>query len=168
MTTVPAFGANEIAVRRIRAHDPQALRLLRASEAYLLSLYPPESTYLESPDSLSLPHVEFFGAFLGSELVGCGALKRMDDDAPYGEVKRVFVDPSVRGRGIARRLMQDIEACAAEMALPVLRLETGVRQPEALCLYRALGYQLRGPFGAYPQDPLSVFMEKKLPIRDPS
>jgi putative acetyltransferase len=44
----------------------------------------------------------------------------------------------------------------------LLRLETGVRQPEALGLYRKLGYRERGPFGAYKPDPLSVFMEKRV------
>jgi putative acetyltransferase len=157
-----AIATSDISVRRMSPHDPQALRLLRASDLYLESLYPPQSTYLESPDALALPHVEFFGAFAGGEVLACGALKLMDDGSPYGEVKRVFVAPAMRGRGIARRLMQRIEARAVEVGLPLLRLETGVRQPEALCLYRALGYQLRGPFGAYPPDPLSVFMEKSL------
>jgi len=44
----------------------------------------------------------------------------------------------------------------------VIRLETGVRQPESLGLYRRLGYRQRGPFGAYRADPLSTFFEKRI------
>jgi putative acetyltransferase len=58
--------------------------------------------------------------------------------------------------------MQRIESHAIESGMPLVRLETGVSQPEALGLYRALGYHLRGPFGSYRDDPLSVFMEKSL------
>jgi putative acetyltransferase len=149
-------------VRRISPVEEAALRLLRASDEYLSSLYPPESTHLESATALAAPHVAFFGALVDEQLLGCGALKRMEDDGVYGEIKRVFVAPPHRGRGIARALMRHIEAHAAETGLALLRLETGVSQPEALQLYRLLGYQRRGPFGRYGPDPLSVFMEKTL------
>jgi putative acetyltransferase len=59
--------------------------------------------------------------------------------------------------------MAVLEGEARAHGLSVVRLETGTRQPEALGLYRALGYTDRGPFGEYPtDDPLSVFMEKLL------
>lgn len=156
------MAGGALLVRRISPAEPAALGLLRASDEYLSSLYPPESTHLESATALAAPHVAFFGAFVDGQLLGCGALKRMEDDGVYGEIKRVFVAPLHRGRGIARALMALIEAHAAENGLPLLRLETGVRQPEALQLYRVLGYQIRGPFGSYGPDPLSVFLEKTL------
>ena len=156
------MAGGALLVQRISPAEPAALRLLRASDAYLASLYPPESTHLEGAAALAAPHVAFFGAFVDGELLGCGALKRMEDDGVYGEIKRVFVAPPHRGRGIARALMAQIEAHAADTGLRLLRLETGVRQPEALQLYRTHGYRLRGPFGRYGPDPLSVFMEKTL------
>ncbi len=58
--------------------------------------------------------------------------------------------------------MAHLEQCAAEEGVSLLQLETGVRQPEALALYRALGYVERGPFGPYRPDPLCLFMEKRL------
>lgn len=149
-------------IRPVSPHDPGALRLLRASDEYMAALYPAESNHLEPPDALALPHVRFFGLFADGQLAGCGAFKHMDDDGVYGEVKRVFVDPSFRGRGFAKRIMAHVEAQALECGLTLLRLETGVTQHEALALYRGLGYQLRGPFGAYRADPLSLFMEKAL------
>jgi putative acetyltransferase len=91
--------------------------------------------------------------------VGCGALVLNDG---WGELKRMFVRPSVRGRGIAQRILALLEAAARERGFAVMRLETGVSQPEALRLYERAGYVRRGPFGDYGPDPLSVFMEKRL------
>lgn len=149
-------------IRPVSPHDPGALLLLRASDEYMASLYPAESNHLEPPAALALPHVSFFGLFADGVLAGCGAFKRMEDDGLYGEVKRVFVDPPFRGRGYAKRIMEHVEAQALASGLTRLRLETGVTQHEALALYQGLGYQLRGPFGAYRPDPLSLFMEKNL------
>ena len=60
------------------------------------------------------------------------------------------------------KIMQYLEAELQQRGISVFRLETGVRQPEALGLYRKLGYVDREPFGAYKPDPLSVFMEKRV------
>jgi putative acetyltransferase len=155
--------SGNIAVQPLSPHEPAAQRLLAASDEYMASLYPAESNHLEATASLAQPHVSFFGAFADGELLACGALKRMDDDGIYGEIKRLFVDPAFRGRGLAKRLMTQIEEYARQLGLPVLRLETGISQPEATGLYETLGYKLRGPFGNYREDPLSLFMEKDLP-----
>jgi len=74
----------------------------------------------------------------------------------------MFVRPEARGLGIGRQLLEALEAHAAAAGLTVLRLETGVAQPEALRLYERAGYTRRGPFGPYAADPLSVFLEKRL------
>jgi putative acetyltransferase len=150
-------------VRRLDPHDTAAATLLAQSDAYMSSLYPPESNHMESTTGLSQPHVLFLGAWTGDTLAGCGAVKRMcDADGAYGEIKRVFVPTVFRGRGIARLLMASLEAHLCEQRVALARLETGISQPEALGLYRSLGYVERGPFGAYPPDPYSVFMEKRL------
>jgi putative acetyltransferase len=91
--------------------------------------------------------------------VGCGAIVLKAD---YGEVKRMVVDPAARGQGVARALLRALEAAAADAGCRLLRLETGPYQPEALALYASLGYEGRGPFGDYTNDPLSVFMEKAI------
>jgi putative acetyltransferase len=115
---------------------------------------------LETISALSQPNVALFGVFVAVELVVCGGVKSADDDGSYAEIKRVFVDRRYRGRGLAKLLMKQLEEHALESGLCVLRLETGVKQPEALGLYQRLGYRLRGPFGRYTNDPLSVYMEK--------
>jgi putative acetyltransferase len=142
--------------------SPGARRLIALSDALMSALYPPESNHFESPGALALPNVRFVGIHDGEELVACGAVKLMDDDGTYGEIKRVFVLPAQRGKGLARAIMATLEAGLIRDGYRLARLETGVSQPEALGLYRALGYAERPPFGAYRPDPLSVFMEKPL------
>ncbi len=78
-----------------------------------------------------------------------------------GEIKSMWVTPDRRGCGLGHAMLAAVETAARERGIHVLRLETGIHQPEALGLYRAAGYDEIGPFGAYRHDPLSVFMEKK-------
>ncbi len=68
----------------------------------------------------------------------------------------------LRGRGIARAIMNNLEVRLHNEEIGIARPETGVRQPGALGLYRRLRYVERAPFGHYREDPLSVFMEKRL------
>jgi putative acetyltransferase len=77
----------------------------------------------------------------------------------------MFVSPAARGRRLGRRLLEQIEAIAAERGATKLRLETGDRQPEALALYASSGFVEIGPFGKYGPDPLSIFMEKPITPR---
>jgi putative acetyltransferase len=140
--------------------EPEALALLRQSDAYFAALYPAESNHLLGADELDRPGVRFLLARWDGRAVGCGALVLA---APgEGELKRLFVVPEARGLGVGREILAALEANAREAGVRVLRLETGVAQPESLCLYRRHGYVERGPFGGYGPDPLSVFMEKRL------
>jgi ribosomal protein S18 acetylase RimI-like enzyme len=79
-----------------------------------------------------------------------------------GEVKRLYVDPDGRRRGIARALMGEVEARAARRGLVALVLETGTAQPEALALYESLGYHEIATCGHYPDDPRSRCYAKSL------
>ncbi len=99
----------------------------------------------------------FIGIRNGDELVGCGALVVRPG---YGELKRFYLRAEFRGQGLGRRLVHAIEAEAQLRGCPKLMLETGVLQPDAIALYRGQGFEERGPFGEYAEDPLSVFMEK--------
>ncbi|MFI4890810.1 MAG: GNAT family N-acetyltransferase [Steroidobacterales bacterium] len=142
--------------------DPRVRVLLGQSDAYMSALYPPQSNHLEDVAALRLPNVYFVGASLDTVIAACGAVKTMDDDDKYGEIKRVFVASDYRGRGLSTAIMQVLERHLTDHGVPLARLETGVLQPEALGLYRRLGYVQRPPFGRYQPDPLSVFMEKRL------
>ena len=150
---------------RIEILDPASAdvcALIAASDAFYLDLYPPASNHLESVDDLGAENVLLVGCRVDGELVASGAAKCMRDDGDYAEIKRVFVLPEFRGRGLSQAIMAHLEAEFARRGICLFRLETGTRQPAALNLYRKLGYRERGPFGAYRPDPLSVFMEKRV------
>ena len=142
--------------------SPGAQALIAMSDAYMAELYPAESNHLESVQALIRPNVHFLGCFLEDRIVGCGAVKILSDDGDYGEIKRVFVLDGHRGKGYSRGIMEKLEEHLRSRGIALARLETGILQPEALGLYRRLGYTERGPFGSYVEDPLSVFMEKRL------
>ena len=143
---------------------PDAQALMARSEALMSALYPSESNHFEPADGLRSPHGAFWGLWVGDALVGCGGIKHHAPagEPAYGEIKRLFVLDSARGRGAAKQLMARLEADLLAIGVKLARLETGIHQPEALGLYRRLGYVERGPFGDYAPDPLSAFFEKAL------
>ena len=142
-------------------NQPEVVALIDLLDAYQLSLYPPESVYALDMNSLLQPNVLFAVARnVDGAAVGCGA---MVVTPAYGEVKRMFVHPAARGQGVAQRLLGKLEAEALARGCRQFMLETGPSQPEAIGLYQRLGYTVRGPYGDYRDDPLSVFMEKAAP-----
>jgi len=142
--------------------QPDVVPLIEALDAYATALYPPESNHLLDVASLSDAAVSFLVARAEGEAIGCGAVLR--DPRGWGEVKRMFVRPDQRGKGIGVRVLAELEALAIASGLTLLRLETGIHNREALALYRRAGFTERGPFGDYASDPLSVFMEKRVRV----
>ena len=149
-------------IAKIDPSDPRVRALLDQSDAYMAALYSPLSNHMEDVEALRKPNVFFVGASIEADMAGCGAVKTMHDDGVYGEIKRVFVASEFRGCGISRAIMEALEHHLIEQRVPRARLEMGALQPEALGLYRRLGYRERGPFGKYQPDPQSLFMEKQL------
>ena len=149
-----------LAIRQEAPDQPDVMRLIAALDALATALYPPESNQLLDIAALSDPAVAFLVVRDGSEAVGCGAVLR--DARGFGEVKRMYVCPDQRGRGIGRRVLAELETIARRNGLALLRLETGINNTEALALYRRAGFVECAPFGDYAPDPLSVFMEKRV------
>jgi putative acetyltransferase len=157
-------------------HDASVAALLRKSEQYAHALYPPESVHMLSIQELLAPHVHFMAASDAQtgEALGCCAL--VMQPCKSGELKRMYVQSPadmrvgrrsdmtklVRRRGVGAALMAKMEELARAEGLEVLRFETGPSQPHAIALGHRFGYVIRGPFGDYPDDPNSVFMEKRL------
>jgi putative acetyltransferase len=109
------------------------------------------------------PNGAFVVAWLGGEAVGCGALRRILVDLPdVGEIKRMYVAPQARRRGVSRALLVHLEATAAALGYRRLQLETGFRQPEAVRLYETAGYHRIPPYGQYKGDELSICFAKDL------
>ena len=136
-----------IAIRRTTADAPDAARLLGDYNAELLARGRPFSP-LDPPEGSGGTRVEvhemeppggtFLVALEDDVPVACGGLRTL---APrVGEIKRMYVAPGARRRGLARRLLAELEACARELGHERLRLDTNAAQPEALQLYEATGY----------------------------
>jgi putative acetyltransferase len=140
--------------------QPEVISLIAELDAYQDTLYPPESRHSLDLASLKQPNVVFAVARNASgQAVACGAVVV---NSEYGELKRMYVHPQSRGAGVARKLIAFLESHARLSGCKLLKLETGPSQPEALGLYASCGYERRGPFGKYTNDPLSVFMQKRI------
>ena len=141
--------------------QPDVLALLAKADERSASLYPEDSRHGLAVPALVSCGVRFFVARQDGHALGCGGYVLLPEKA--AEVKRLFVDPAARGRGIGAAIVRTVEAAAAGEGVRTLFLETGVKSFEALRLYRRLGFAECGPFAAYRPDPLSVFMAKPLP-----
>jgi putative acetyltransferase len=150
--------ACEIAVEDPR--QPELLALLADGDAHYAALYPAESNHLLDAAVLAAADVTFLVARVSHRAAGFGALLR--HGVAFGEIKRMYVAPAMRGRKLGRLLLNALEERARCDGLPCLRLETDTKQPEAIGLYRSAGYSEIPPFGDYKPDPLSIFMEKRL------
>jgi GNAT superfamily N-acetyltransferase len=145
-----SVSSPSIAIRRTRADAPEAARLLADYGAELVARGRPFSPVDPPPGAAGASWVEVHemeppgGAFLlleeDGETVACGGLRTLDTASGLGEIKRMYVVPSARRRGHARRLLGALEQAAAEAGLTRLRLDTNAQQPEALELYQAMGY----------------------------
>ncbi|KQS41116.1 GNAT family N-acetyltransferase [Pedobacter sp. Leaf194] len=93
--------------------------------------------------------------------VACGAIKPLSETA--AEVKRMFVHPDYRKKGIAAKILTELEAWATELTFEECVLETGRKQPEAIALYQKVGYLVTPNYGQYIGVDNSVCMAKPLP-----
>lgn len=146
----------------IRPVDPtraEVIELIHQLDEYQKAMYPPESNHLDSIDELGQTNVNFIAAYVDSKIFGIGAVKVLED---YGEIKRLYVPEKYRGKGIANEIVRELENFLVKRSIFTARLETGIHQHEAIALYKKLGYSETAPFGNYTEDPLSVFMEKKI------
>lgn len=138
----------------------EARALVAELDDDLAARYPGAVIHALHPGDTTATDFVFLVARVDGTPVGCGALRRL---APgIGEVKRMFVRPPWRGRGVARALLAALEASGRARGDRMLRLETGTRQPEAIGLYRAAGYVEIPPFGEYAGNPFSRCFEKAL------
>jgi len=153
-------SGTEVSIGPEDPRRPDVRRLIAESDAYMQALYPPESNHLVDVDALAAADTVFLVARRNGELLGSIAFRVI---APgHAELKRMFVRVEARGIGLGRRLLEALEDAARRQNIDRISLETGIRQREAIGLYRASGYQDCPPFGTYTPDPLSLFMTKRL------
>ena len=156
-----------VTIAEERPDQPEVVALLAALDRYLGGLYAPEANHILSVDELLAPEISFFVAREQGEAIGTAACRRMAGELatggqPYGEVKRMYVDPSRRGRRLGARLLDAVEDRLRRDGYRLALLETGRDQTEAVKRYTAAGYAPCGPFGGYPDNGLSLFMAKAI------
>ncbi len=140
--------------------QPEAIALLHAGEAHSASLYPAESNHHLLLDALREPNVRFMIARDNDgRAIATSALVLHDR---WAELKRMWVEPDMRGRGLSKAVLLALIAKARSEGVCTLRLETGIASHAALRLYAGAGFERRGAFANYREDPLSVFMEMEL------
>ncbi len=148
---------------RVTAEDPHgaaATRLIKNLSAELGERYGDDGSGAFSPDDVQVSSGAFVIAWLDGRAAGCGALRPLERGV--GEVKRMFVAKEFRRRGAARKILEQLETIACVLGYRTLRLETGIRQPEAIKLYESAGYRRVHCYGRYVDNPLSVCYEKRL------
>ncbi|GAA3406168.1 GNAT family N-acetyltransferase [Paenibacillus hodogayensis] len=134
------------------------LTLLREHLEDMARHSPPESVHALNPEGLRAPGVTFYSAWDEGRLVGCGAIKQLDDG--HGEVKSMRTASGHTRKGVARRVLAFLIAEARERGYRRLSLETGsmVAHEPARKLYESCGFVYCEPFSDYTEDPYSVFM----------
>ncbi len=136
--------------------------LLREHLENMHEITPPESVHALDLETLRSPDITFWTAWESDSLLGCGALKELS--LRSGEVKSMHTAKAHRRRGVASSILEHIIKEASRRAYDCLNLETGAF-PEfapARALYKRYGFEYRGSFAEYIDDPNSVFMTKKL------
>jgi GNAT superfamily N-acetyltransferase len=152
----------DIELECVSEPTPEVRQLLGELDEALSGPYSADQRHALSVDQLFQPNIRFFLARLDGVAVACGGVAFLDG---YGEVKRMYSRPSVRGRGVAKGLLRRIEAETRDVGLSLLRIETGIYQEEALRFYEGAGFRRCGPFGPYAALPphaieTSLFYEK--------
>lgn len=151
-----------IEVVQVAPDSPDAVQLIGELDEHLMAHpYPPQSRHAFSVEKLLRERVVFFLTWYNAYLAGCGGIKMFGTE--YGEVKRMFVRPEFRGKGLGKSMLRNLAMYALRHGTNVLRLETGIYEVEAIGLYERFGFQRRGPFGEYVEDPLSIYFEKHIP-----
>lgn len=143
-----------------RPDSADAVALIAELDGVLAPGYLAASRHGSSVEKLVREGVAFYVIRQDGGPAGCGGIQLLGVE--YGEVKRMYVRPAFRGRGVGRMMLDRLVAHALEHGVTLVRLETGIHQREAIGLYERYGFRRIGPFGAYRPDPLSVFFENRI------
>lgn len=155
---MPSDASPMLEIRRDTPLAPEVLPLLQRHLEMMRAASPPESVHALDPAELAQPAIAFFTLREGENVLGMGAIKRIDDD--HAEIKSMHVVAEARGRGLAVLLLDHLIAEARALNYGRLSLETGVEDvfAPARALYARAGFEQCPPFEGYWDDPNSFFM----------
>ncbi len=146
-------------LQRTNSDDPDFQALVKELDKDLAIRDGEEHSFFAQFNKITaIKHVVL--AFENGEAVGCGAMKEYNADTM--EVKRMFVPLEKRGKGIASGILKELEHWAKELGYNTCILETGLKQPEAIALYKKNNYRLIQNYGQYADVESSVCFEKQL------
>jgi putative acetyltransferase len=150
---------------QIRVDDVTGSKIRALLQEHLDSMHlhsPPESVHALDVTSLQAPEVTFWTVWDNDELLGCGALKQLDEN--HAEIKSMRTATEHLRKGVARLVLEHIIGYAREHGYTRLSLETGSADAfdPARRLYASFGFDDCGPFGDYVLDPYSVFMTREI------
>ncbi|MFI9009466.1 GNAT family N-acetyltransferase [Actinosynnema sp. NPDC053489] len=150
------------------AYDhPDATKLISEVQQVYVDRYGEADVTPVDPAEFAAPLGHFLVGYVDGAPVACGGW-RAHDEAEHSlrpgdaEIKRMYVTGSLRGRGLARLVLASLETAARAAGRKRMVLETGLRQPEAIGLYRANGYARIDNFGVYRHHPESLCFAKDL------
>lgn len=154
-------------ILRSRITDPDAAALVEEVQLEYVVRYGSRDETPLADGYFEAPRGAFFVGYLDGVPVATGAWRLRSDVTALGssataEIKRMYVAPSGRGQGLARRMLAHLEDTARESGAEVMILETGTEQPEALALYASSGYEAIPSFGYYRNSPLNRCMGRRL------
>lgn len=139
---------------------PSAQQLIDAvQQEYVVRYGAPDTTPVD-PAEFAPPGGRFVVGYLDTDAVAMGGVRRIDDDTV--EIKRMYVVPEQRGRGLSRVVLAHLESLARGLGATRVLLETGQKQPEAMRLYETAGYERVPGFGHYKCEPDSVSYGKSI------
>jgi GNAT superfamily N-acetyltransferase len=152
---------NRIIVTTENPHSADCLSLLAELTNELAQLYGDDGGANSfSLDDALAPGAAFLVARLEGTAIGCGAIRQFAPNT--AEIKRLYVVPDARGKGVGRRILRELESAALELGYNRVRLETGLKQPEAIGLYESEGYRRVECYGKHIGNLMSVCFEKPL------
>ncbi len=144
---------------RTNAENPDFIELVKHLDLELAERDGAEHSFYAPFNTISnIKHVVL--AYENEKPVGCGAMKEYEPGTM--EIKRMYVLPECRGKGIAAEILAELEIWAKELPVTRCILETGHKQPEAIALYKKCGYQVIANYGQYVAVENSVCFEKRI------
>ena len=142
---------------------PEAAQLTAELSAELGARYDDDGGGAFVPADAAVPRSAFVIARVEGRAVGCGAVVPHDPAQPHmAEIKRMFVKAEERGKRVSTDILHKLEELAGSFGYTIVRLETGLLQPEAIHLYVKSGYTRIARYGRYAQNPMSACFQKKL------
>ena len=152
---------NKFVLKRTSNTEPDFKNLISKLDKYLSVVNGKEHEFY-APNNVLDPLNTAVIAYYNDKPVGCGCFKKFDEQSV--EIKRMYVDPELRGRGIASAILNELEKWANEIGFKYTVLETGLKLDDANALYRKQGYEVIENYGQYAGIKSSVCMKKTLPF----